>query len=100
MDTYGVVEAQKRLSELVDRAVQGEAVVIPVAELRAIPTEAGAITPADLDWLAERRVGKKPTRENAGTFVSTMRDEGADLLTYDEKMATCARMLGLSVLPG
>jgi antitoxin (DNA-binding transcriptional repressor) of toxin-antitoxin stability system len=80
MDTYSVVEAQKRLSELIDRAVQGEAVVIardgrPVAELRAIPTEAGAITPADLDWLAGRRVGKKAPRENAGTLVSSMRDE-------------------------
>jgi antitoxin (DNA-binding transcriptional repressor) of toxin-antitoxin stability system len=54
IDTYSVVEAQRRLSELIDRAVQGEAVVIardgrPVAELKAIPTEAGAITPADLD---------------------------------------------------
>ena len=80
MDTYSIVEAQKRLSELVDRAVQGQAVVIsrdgrPVAELRAIPTEAGAVTAADLDWLAERRVGKKLIRENAGIFVSSMRDE-------------------------
>jgi antitoxin (DNA-binding transcriptional repressor) of toxin-antitoxin stability system len=62
-----------------DRAVHGEAAVIardgrPVAELRAIPTEAGAITPADLDWLAERRVGKHATPGNPGTLVSTMRD--------------------------
>ncbi len=80
MDSYSEVEAQKRLSELIDRAVQGETVVVardgrPVAEIRAIPAEAGAITPADLDWLAGRRAGKKPMPENAGTFVSNMRDE-------------------------
>jgi predicted nucleic acid-binding protein len=31
--------------------------------------------------------------------IAIVRRIGADLLTYDEKMATCARMLGLMVLP-
>jgi hypothetical protein len=31
--------------------------------------------------------------------IAIARRIGADLLTYDEKMAICARMLGLKVLP-
>jgi antitoxin (DNA-binding transcriptional repressor) of toxin-antitoxin stability system len=80
MDMYSVADAQNRLSELIDRAAQGEPVLIarhgrPVAELRAIPADARPITPADLDWLAVHRVGGKPAREDAGTLVSRMRDE-------------------------
>ena len=74
-----MADAKNRLPELIDRALQGESVVItrhgrPVAELRPIPRPARKITAAALDWLAEHRVGKR-AREDAGTFVSRMRDE-------------------------
>ena len=79
MGTHSVADAKNRLPELIDRALQGESVVItrhgrPVAELRPIPKPARKISAAALDWLAERRVGK-PASEDAGGFVSRMRDE-------------------------
>jgi hypothetical protein len=46
-----------------------------VVELKAIPRQAKPVTPADLDWLAVRRVGRKLPDEDAGSFVSRMRDE-------------------------
>jgi antitoxin (DNA-binding transcriptional repressor) of toxin-antitoxin stability system len=80
MDTHSVVEAKNRLSDLIDRAQQGETVVItrhgrPVAELRAIPAPARPITRADLAWLAARRVVRRSATDDAGTLVSRMRDE-------------------------
>ena len=79
MSNHSVADAKNRLPELIDRALQGESVVItrhgrPVAELRPIPQPARKVTAAALDWLAERRVGKR-VREDAGAFVSRMRDE-------------------------
>lgn len=79
MGTHSVAEAKNKLPELIDRALQGEGVIItrhgkPVAELRAIPEAPRPVTGADLDWLAERRVEGRPTKD-AGTFVSQMRDE-------------------------
>ncbi|MGA3310688.1 MAG: type II toxin-antitoxin system prevent-host-death family antitoxin [Xanthobacteraceae bacterium] len=80
MGTHSVAEAKNRLPELIDRALKGEDVVItrhgrPVVELKPIPKPARKVTAADLDWLAARRVGLKTPSEDAGTFVSRMRDE-------------------------
>ena len=80
MSTHIVAEAKNRLPELIDRALKGENVVItrhgrPVAELRPIPKPGGKVSAASLDWLAARRVGAKRVDEDAGTFVSRMRDE-------------------------
>jgi prevent-host-death family protein len=80
MSTHSVADAKNRLPELIDRALKGESVVItrhgrPVAELRPIPKPAGKVSAAALDWLAARRVGAKPADEDAGAFVSRMRDE-------------------------
>lgn len=80
MSTHSVAEAKNRLPELIDRALKGEEVVItrhgrPVAELRPIPAPVRPVSADDLDWLAARRVGKR-AKEDAGTFVSRMRDEG------------------------
>ncbi len=79
MGTHSVAEAKNRLPELIDRALKGEDVVItrhgrPVVELKPIPQSVQPLSAADLDWLAARRVGKQAT-EDAGTFVSRMRDE-------------------------
>jgi prevent-host-death family protein len=79
MSTHSVAEAKNKLSELIDRAIEGEAVVItrhgrPVAELRPIPAPARPITAAGLDRIAKHRVGRRASID-AGTLVSRMRDE-------------------------
>ncbi|MFI4986813.1 MAG: type II toxin-antitoxin system Phd/YefM family antitoxin [Alphaproteobacteria bacterium] len=79
MSTHSVAEAKNRLSELIDRALKGEGVVITrhgraVVELRPISAPARPVSADDLDWLAARRVGRKP-KVDAGVFVSRMRDE-------------------------
>ncbi len=80
MDTHSVVEAKNRLSDLIDRAQQGETALItrhgkPVAEIRALPAPAHPITRADLEWLAARRVVRRNPTADAGTLVGVMRDE-------------------------
>ncbi|MBP6014922.1 MAG: type II toxin-antitoxin system Phd/YefM family antitoxin [Alphaproteobacteria bacterium] len=81
MTMYSVADAKNNLSELIDRALKGEGVMItrhgtPVIEFKAIPAPAKPVRPDDLDWLAARRL--HPTRapaEDAGTLISRMRDE-------------------------
>ena len=46
----------------------------PVVELKPIKEPARPVSAEALDWLAARRVGKR-AKEDAGTFVSRMRDE-------------------------
>ena len=81
MSKHTVAEAEGHLSELIDRALKGEGVVItrhgkPVVELKPVPPPLRRLTTADLDWVAERRVGKyDENTEDAGTLVSRMRDE-------------------------
>jgi len=80
MSNHSVAEAKNRLPELIDRALRGEGVVItrhgrPVVELKPIPEPARAVSPADLDWLAVRRIRRLSATNNAGTLVSKMRDE-------------------------
>jgi prevent-host-death family protein len=80
MATHSVVEAKNQLSELIDRALNGEGIVItrhgrPVVELRPIQPAAEPITSEALDWLKERRVGHRMPREDATTLVRKMRNE-------------------------
>lgn len=80
MGTHSVAEAKNRLPELIDRALNGEGVVItrhgrPVAELRPIPEPPRPVTAADLDWLAAERSKLPSSSTDAGTLVSRMRDE-------------------------
>jgi len=83
MATYSVAQAKNNLSELIDRALHGEGVVItrhgtPVVELKPVQATAAALTDADLDWLASRRLQPRhPPAEDAGTLISRMRDEDA-----------------------
>ena len=79
MSQHSVAEAKSHLSELIDRAADGESVVItrhgrPVFELKPVREPARPVSQADLEWLAQRRVGK-PARPNAGTLLRRMRDE-------------------------
>ncbi len=80
MANHSVAEAKNRLSELIDRALEGEGVVItrhgrPVVELRPVPQPGRPLTKVDLEWLRARRVGRGAPKEDAGTLVSRMRDE-------------------------
>jgi len=81
MSQHSVAEAKNRLSELIDRALRGEGVVItrhgqPVVELRAVRSPARPMTAADLEWIAARRVGRQHRSENAGELLQRLRDEG------------------------
>ena len=81
MSAHRVAEAESRLSELIDRALAGEAVTItrdgrPVVELRPVEAEPGPVRTEDIDWLAARVVGRAPARQDAGQLLSEMRDEG------------------------
>jgi prevent-host-death family protein len=64
MSTYSVAEAKNRLPALIDKAIEGEEVVItrhgkPVAELRpAAPPPANHST-ALYEWLRTRRQSRK-----------------------------------------
>jgi prevent-host-death family protein len=80
MSTHSVAEAKNKLSELIDRALEGEGVVItrhgrPVVELRAVAGPTRQLSRDDLDWLAARRVGTARPKSDAGTLVSNIRDE-------------------------
>ncbi len=83
MSTYSVADAKNNLSELIDRALKGEGVIItrhgaPVVELRPMRPVPSPLAEADLAWLDARRVTPlKSLREDAGALVSGMRDEDA-----------------------
>jgi prevent-host-death family protein len=79
MTQHSVTNARTHLSELIDRALKGEGVVItrhgrPVVELRPVQPPPRPVTHEDLDWLAARRVPTAAVTD-AGTFVSQMRDD-------------------------
>jgi prevent-host-death family protein len=82
MGKHNVVEARNQLSELIDRALKGERIVItrhghPVFELKPILPAAEPITPEAIDWLRDRRVGRRMPREDAAALVRKMREEWA-----------------------
>jgi prevent-host-death family protein len=79
MSQHSVADAKNHLSDLINRSLAGESVVItrhghPVVELKAIRSQAKRVTPEDLDWLAAQIVDASPTTD-AGTLLSRMRDE-------------------------
>jgi len=84
MREHSLIEAEGKLSELIDRALSGEGVVItregrPVVELRPLAARADPpkprMSPAEsIAWLRENRV---PTRAktDAGELLRQVRDE-------------------------
>jgi antitoxin (DNA-binding transcriptional repressor) of toxin-antitoxin stability system len=61
MATYSVAEAKNNLSELIDRTLKGEGVLItrhgkPVVEFKPVPAQVGPVSDADLNWLASNRL--------------------------------------------
>ena len=82
MGKHSVADAKNKLSELIDRALQGENVVItrhgrPVVALTPIPKAAKPITPEAVEWLRQHRVGRRAPREDAVIAVRRIRDEWA-----------------------
>jgi prevent-host-death family protein len=79
MNTDSVAEAKDQLSELIDRALKGEGVVItrhgrPIIELKPFDEPVRAVSAADLDCLATHQVGRTLASEDAGRLVERMRD--------------------------
>ena len=83
MATYSVAEAKNNLSELIDRSIKGEGVLItrhgkPVVEFKPVPAPVAPVSDAELDWLATNRL--QPNRspaEDAGELMTRIRDEDA-----------------------
>jgi prevent-host-death family protein len=81
MPTYSVAEAKNNLSELIDRALKGEGVVItrhgtPVVEFTPVPKPVGPVSDTDLQWLAANRLQPQHSpAEEAGALLSRIRDE-------------------------
>lgn len=80
MSQHSVVEAKNNLSELIERALKGESVVITrhgkaVVELKAVQPVGRPVTQADLDWLRARRVKLTEGAESAVELLLRMRDE-------------------------
>ena len=79
-----VAEARNNLSELIDRSLAGEAVVItrhgrPVVELRPIAHTPRPASDADLDWLRANRIRPlSPPPCDAVELVRAMRDDEAE----------------------
>ena len=79
MSRHSIVEAKSRLSELIDRVLRGEEIVVtrhgrPVVKLRPISPAVERITLKAIDWLAERRVGRRMPRKDAAAVVRSMHD--------------------------
>jgi len=81
MSKHSIAETKNKITELIARAERGEEIVITrhgreVAKIVAVDAPAKQISEADLDWLAQRRKGRgRIPAEDAGTFVSRMRDK-------------------------
>ena len=81
MSTHSVAEAKNKLSELINRALKGEGIVItrhgqPVVELKPVAArKRPTMTDADFEWLRRRRKQLPMLNIDVGTFVSEMRDE-------------------------
>ena len=64
MTTYSVADAKTTLPRLIDRALEGEEVVItrhgrPVVELRPMPKTARGAAETSYAWLRSRRLQRK-----------------------------------------
>jgi antitoxin (DNA-binding transcriptional repressor) of toxin-antitoxin stability system len=80
MSTHDVAEAEHNLSDLIDRALKGEAVVIardgrPVAEIKPVKQPRQPITAEHLAWIESHRV-KLRGDVDPGALVRQMRDDG------------------------
>jgi prevent-host-death family protein len=80
MSTHSVAEAKNQLSRLIDRALEGEPVVItrhghPVVEIRAVKPRSRLTREAEMAWLEAHRVKLHGEGIDPVELVSKMRDE-------------------------
>lgn len=80
MSEQSVDHAERNLSDLIDRALSGEGILItrqgrPVVALHPIRQSGRPVLPEDLDWLAQRRIRTRRPSDDAGQLVSRLRDE-------------------------
>ena len=81
MGKHTVAEAAEKLPELIERARNGEDVLITrdgdvVAEIRPVASAPRAITQADIEWVRARRSPRLSQTIDSATLVRQMRDEG------------------------
>jgi prevent-host-death family protein len=85
MAAYSVAEAKNTLPRLLDKAIEGEKVIItrhgkPVAEIRSLPAEREPISReqrlALIADFAQRRRARPPLDISAVDLIRQMRDEG------------------------
>jgi prevent-host-death family protein len=82
MSTYTVAQAKNKLSELINRALKGEGVVItrhghPVVEMKSVQSRAPRpMTEADWEWLLAHKVGRLDPDKDAVELLREMREEG------------------------
>lgn len=80
MSSHSIAEAKRKLSNLIDRALEGKQVIItragrPVVTLAAISSSPSPLPPEALERLKRRRVGKRLPRLNAVAAVRSLRRE-------------------------
>jgi antitoxin (DNA-binding transcriptional repressor) of toxin-antitoxin stability system len=80
--------------ELIDRAFAGEADVITLngraaVELKPFRQWRTQLRLAELDWLAQHRIGRLSVRDDSGSLVSRMRDEDEPSL-FGRRCSRCA----------
>ena len=80
MSTYSVAEAKNQLSRLIDRALNGEAVVIsrhghPVVEIKPVTARTRPTREETLAWLEANRVKLSGGSIDAQAVLRQMRDE-------------------------
>lgn len=80
MGSHSVADAKNNLSELIDRALDGEGVVItrhgrPVVKLTPVSPPPKRMTSEAVDTLVRQRVGRRMPREDAVATVRKLRDE-------------------------
>lgn len=80
MSSYSVAQAKNKLSELIDRALGGEGVVItrhgqPVIQFKPVKHHPRPMTEADFERLRQHRARLKPAKTDSVTLVRQMRNE-------------------------
>lgn len=83
MTTYSVADAKAGLPRLIDRALEGEEVVIsrhgrPVAELRRLQPETRAGAAATYEWLRQRRAGRPVVGVSSVELLNELYEEDGD----------------------
>jgi len=89
MTRYTLAQAETRLSELMDRALNGEGVVITrgkaSVELKVVTPEKTPAKPKrrwtkeeEIEWLRAVRARFTPAKTDAVTLIRQMRDEGEE----------------------